>query len=67
MLRPDMEKYLHIIFKILIYTAIALIAFFALKLMFIYFMPFIIALMLSIIIEPIIVFLQKFKLNRASR
>jgi sporulation integral membrane protein YtvI len=64
MLRPDMEKYLHIIFKILIYTAIALIAFFALKLMFIYFMPFIIALMLSIIIEPIIVFLQKFKLNR---
>ncbi|MDD3705455.1 MAG: sporulation integral membrane protein YtvI [Clostridiaceae bacterium] len=64
MLRPDLEKHLNIILKILIYVAIALIVFFAFKLIFMYFMPFIIALLLSMIIEPLVQFLQKLKIKR---
>ena len=42
----------------------ALIALFALKFVFAYFMPFVIALILSMIIEPLVLFLQKLKLKR---
>jgi len=64
MLRPDVEKYLNIILRLLIYIVIALIAFFALKFVFAYFMPFVFALILSMIIEPLVIFLQKLKLKR---
>jgi len=64
MLRPDIERYLHAILRILVYLAIALIAYFALRLVFIYFSPFITALVLSLIIEPIVKLLQRLKLKR---
>lgn len=62
--RPEIEKYVHLILKVLAYLTIALIAYFALRFVFIYFTPFIIALVLSLIIEPIVKFFQKLKLNR---
>ncbi|HYE80727.1 MAG TPA: sporulation integral membrane protein YtvI [Clostridia bacterium] len=64
MIRPEIEKYLHIILKVLAYATIILIAYFALRLLFIYFTPFITAFILSLIIEPIVKFFQKFKLKR---
>lgn len=64
MLRPEIEKYIHLILRVLAYLTIALIAYFALRFVFIYFTPFITALVLSLIIEPIVKFFQKFKLNR---
>lgn len=64
MIRPEIEKYLHLILKVLVYATIILLAYFALKLLFIYFTPFITAFILSLIIEPIVKFLQKLKLGR---
>ncbi|MDD3438331.1 MAG: sporulation integral membrane protein YtvI [Clostridiaceae bacterium] len=64
MLQPDLEKYLNIILRILVYIAMALIALFAFKFVFAYFMPFVIALILSMLIEPLVLFLQKLKLKR---
>ncbi|MHB1392089.1 MAG: sporulation integral membrane protein YtvI [Clostridia bacterium] len=64
MLRSEIEKYLHIILRVLAYLTIALIAYFALRLVFIYFTPFITALVLSFLIEPLVRFFQKFKLKR---
>lgn len=64
MLRPEIEKYLHIILRVLAYLTIALISYFALKLVLTYFMPFITALILSLIMEPTVKFFQKFKLKR---
>lgn len=64
MLRPEIEKYLHIILRVLAYLTIALLAYFALKLVFIYLMPFITAFVLSLILEPLVKFFQKFKLKR---
>lgn len=64
MLRQELEKYLHVILKISVYIAIVLVAFFSFKFVFTYFMPFIIALMLSMIIEPLVKFLQKLKMKR---
>lgn len=64
MLRSDLEKHFNVILKVLLYIVIALIAFFAFKFIFVYFMPFVIALMLSMIIEPLVQFLQKLKIKR---
>ena len=64
MLRPEIEKYIHIILRVLAYLTIVLIAYFSLKLLLIYFMPFITALILSLILEPIVKLFQKFKLRR---
>lgn len=64
MLRPEIEKYLHMILRLLAYLTIALISYFGLKLVFTYFMPFVAALILSFIIEPTVKFFQKFKLKR---
>jgi sporulation integral membrane protein YtvI len=63
-LRPEIEKYLHIILRVLAYLTIALIAYFALKLVFIYFMPFITAFILSLILEPTVKFFQRLKIRR---
>lgn len=64
MLRPEIEKYIHIILRVLAYLTIILIAYFTLKILFIYFMPFITALILSLIMEPTVKLFQKFKLGR---
>ncbi|KUO76788.1 MAG: hypothetical protein APF77_21205 [Clostridia bacterium BRH_c25] len=64
MVRPEIEKYLHLILRVLAYSTIVLIAYFALRLLFIYFTPFITALVLSFIIEPLVKFFQRFKLKR---
>lgn len=64
MLRPDIEKYMAIILKIFTYMIIALISYFVLKLVSMYFMPFIVALVLSLMIEPLVKFFQKLKLSR---
>ncbi|HYF75317.1 MAG TPA: sporulation integral membrane protein YtvI [Candidatus Nitrosocosmicus sp.] len=64
MLRPEIEKYLHIILRVLAYLTIALIALFALRLVFTFFMPFVTAFILSLILEPLVKFFQKFKLKR---
>lgn len=64
MLRPEIEKHLNIILKVIVYLTIALIVYFGLKLTFIYFAPFITAFILSLIIEPLVKFFQKLKLRR---
>jgi sporulation integral membrane protein YtvI len=64
MLKPEMEKYLSIILKALVYLTIGLTVYFAFKLAFIYFAPFITAFILSLIIEPLVKLLQKLKLKR---
>ena len=64
MLRPEIEKYTHIILRTLVYLTIALIAFFSVRLLLIYFKPFVVALVLALIIEPIVRMFQKFKLSR---
>ena len=64
MLRPEIEKYTHIILRTLVYLTIALIAFFSIRLLLIYFKPFVVALVLALIIEPIVRMFQKFKLSR---
>lgn len=64
MLKPEIEKYLHIILRVLAYSTIALVAYFALRMLFIYFTPFITALILSLIIEPIVKLFQRLKLGR---
>lgn len=64
MLRPEIEKYVHIILRTLAYLTVALIAYFSLKLSLLYFKPFIVAFVLSLIIEPIVKLFQKFKLGR---
>lgn len=64
MLRPEIEKYAYIMLKIAAYLFIGLISYFAFKAMFTYFAPFVTAFILSLIIEPIVKFLQKLKLGR---
>lgn len=64
MLRSEIEKYLHMILRVIAYLTIALIVYFAFRLLFIYFTPFITAMILSFIIEPIVKFFQKLKLKR---
>jgi len=64
MLRPEIEKYIYTALRILVYLTIILIAYFVLKLVFIYLAPFIAAFVLSLIIEPIVKFFQKLKLKR---
>ncbi len=64
MLRPEIDKYLHILLRVLAYATIALIGYFSLRLLFIYFTPFIVALVLSFLIEPLVKLFQKFKLTR---
>lgn len=64
MLRPEIEKYLHIILRVLAYLTIAAIGFFALRLVFTYFLPFIVAFLLSLVLEPLVKLFQSFKLKR---
>ncbi len=64
MLRPEIEKYSHIILRTLAYLTIALIAYFSINLLLLYFKPFVVAFVLALIIEPIVRLFQKFKLNR---
>ncbi len=64
MLRPEIEKHLNIMLKVIVYATIALIIYFSLKFAFIYFMPFIAAFILSLMIEPLVGFFQKCKIKR---
>jgi len=64
MLRTEIEKYIHIILKTLAYLTIALIAYFSVRLLLTYFKPFVVALVLALIIEPIVKLFQRFKLSR---
>lgn len=67
MLRPETEKYINILLKMLVYLAyiiIGLIVLYAVKLAFSYLAPFIAAFILSLIIEPIVRLFQKIRLGR---
>lgn len=64
MLRPDMEKYAYMILRVMAYLVIGLIAYFVIRVIFAYFTPFVTAFILSLIIEPLVKFLQKLKLGR---
>ena len=64
MLRPEIEKYVHMILRMLVYLTVILIAFFAFKVLFIYFKPFVVAFILALVIEPIVKLFQRFKLGR---
>ncbi|MGE5632153.1 MAG: sporulation integral membrane protein YtvI, partial [Caulobacteraceae bacterium] len=64
MIRTEIEKYIHLILKILVYAILAFIVYLVFKMLFIYFMPFVVAFILSLIIEPIVKFFQKFKIGR---
>lgn len=64
MLRTEIEKYVHLILKVVMIFTLVLFVYLLFKLLFLYFMPFIIALLLSLIIEPIVKLFQKFKISR---
>jgi sporulation integral membrane protein YtvI len=64
MLRPEIEKYIHIILRTLAYLTVALIAYFSVIMLFSYFKPFVVAFVLSLLIEPIVKLFQKLKLGR---
>lgn len=64
MLRPEIDKYKNTVLKVIVYLSIALIVFFVFRFAFAYFAPFIAALFLSFIIEPLVRLLQKLKLGR---
>lgn len=64
MLRPEIEKYSHIILRVVAYLIIASIALFALRLVFTFFMPFVVAFLLSLILEPLVKSFQRLKLRR---
>jgi len=64
MLRPEIEKYSHIILKTLAYLTIGLIAYFSVNLLLTYFKPFVVALLLALVLEPIVRLFQKLKLGR---
>ncbi|MFZ5354219.1 MAG: sporulation integral membrane protein YtvI [Bacillota bacterium] len=63
-MRADVEKYLTISLKILLYLAGIISAYFILKYAVMYFAPFIAAFILSMIMEPLVRMFQKIKLGR---
>ncbi len=63
-MRADLEKYLAISLKILMYIAGFLLAFFILRFALAYFAPFIVAFLLSLIMEPLVRLFQKIRISR---
>lgn len=64
MLKADIERYLGYLLKGLIYLIVLALIFLLGKILFLYFTPFITALFLAMIIEPIVKLFQRLKLGR---
>ena len=64
MIRDELEKYAYLIIKLIVYLAIAGAGYFAFRVLVAYFMPFIIAFLLSLILEPLVKLLERFRISR---
>lgn len=64
MLRPEIEKYQHLLLKTIAFLTLFLIGYLLVRFMFAYLSPFIVAFILSLLMEPLVKFLQKLKMGR---
>ncbi|MGB7606205.1 MAG: sporulation integral membrane protein YtvI [Lutisporaceae bacterium] len=64
MLKVDVERYLGYLFKGLIYLIVIVLIYLSGKILFTYFTPFITALFLAMLIEPLVKLFQRLKLGR---
>lgn len=64
MLRSEIEKYQHLILKAVVLLFAVLLGYIIFRFLLYYFMPFITALILSLILEPIVKFFQRLRIGR---
>jgi sporulation integral membrane protein YtvI len=64
MLRSEIEKYQHLLLKIIAFITLFILGYLVIRFMFVYLAPFIIAFVLSMLMEPLVKLFQKLKLGR---